>query len=109
MERRANASRGEVVLKLGGRDFVLRPNFTAIVAVEARLGGVVSLAIKASKGEIGLGETTTLLWETLDKTGEPAMTEQTLGAMILEEGLAEVAPVVSALLASVLKGSRQSA
>jgi hypothetical protein len=69
---------------------------------------VVSLAIKASKGEIGLRETTALLWETLDKTGEPAMTEEALGAMILDEGLAAVAPVVSGLLASVLKGSRQS-
>lgn len=104
MERTANPLRGEVALTLNGRAFTLRPSFAAIVAVEERLGSVIALALKASKGELGLRETTALLWETLDQR---SLSEDELGHLILEEGLAAVAPTVSALLAAILKGSRQ--
>ena len=108
MERRANRLRGEVPLSLGARDFVLRPSFTAIIAIEERLGGVISLAVKASKGAFGLREVTVIIWETLDGREDSRLTEESLGGLILEEGLAAVSSVVSELLASILKGSRRA-
>jgi len=108
MERPANRLRGEVPLTLGTRDFVLRPSFAAIVAIEERLGGVISLAVKASKGEVGLREVTAILWEVLDGREASGLSEEALGALILEEGLAAVSPVVSELLASILMGSRHT-
>jgi hypothetical protein len=106
MERAANPLRGEVSMTLGGRAFTLRPSFAAIVTVEERLGSVISLALKASKGELGLREATALLWETLDQ--RTAMSEEELGGLILQEGVAAVAPAVSALLAAILRGSRHA-
>lgn len=108
MARVANTHRGEVSLTLGPRRFVLRPSFSAIIAIEERLGGVIGLAVKASKGEIGLGETAVILWETVDKEDSADLAEEDLGAMILEEGLASVSPVVGDLLATILKGSRHA-
>ena len=108
MERRANPLRGEVPLTLGGRVYVLRPSFAAIVAVEQRLGGVIALAVKGSKGELGLREMAALIFETMEKDGSGAPSEEEVGALILEEGLAAISPVVSALLAAILKGGRQT-
>ncbi len=36
------------------------------------------------------------------------LTEDMLGALVMEEGLASVLPVVSTLLATILKGSRHA-
>ena len=108
MEGRANRLRGEVPLTLGERDFVLRPSFAAIVAIEERLGGIISLAVRASKGEFGLREITAIIWEALDRREASNLTEESLGVLILEEGLAAISPVVSEVLASILKGSRQA-
>ena len=108
MERKANSLRGEVSLTLGPREFTLRPSFAAIVAIEERLGGVISLALRASKGEIGLRDIAALFWEALCDRENSGLTEEALGGLILEEGLANVSPVVSTLLATILKGSRHA-
>jgi Phage tail tube protein, GTA-gp10 len=107
MERRANSLRGEVALTLGGCPYVLRPSFAAIVAIEERLGGVIGLALKASKGELSLREMAVLIFETLEKHESDAPSEDEIGERILDDGLASVAPVVSALLAAILKGNRR--
>ena len=107
MERRANRLRGEVALTLGGCPHVLRPSFAAIVAIEERLGGMIGLAFKASKGELGVREMAVLIFETWEKGRIGAPSEGEIGEMILDEGLASVAPAVSALLAAVLTGGRR--
>lgn len=108
MEREANPLRGEVSLTLDGRAYVLRPTFAAIVAVEERLGGVIGLVLRASKGELGLREMAALVSETMEKGGSDRPSEEEIRTLILEEGLAAVSPAVSALLAVILKGGRHT-
>lgn len=52
--KRANALRGEALLKIGGAAHVLRPSFTALVAAEEELGPLFALVERAGAGQLRL-------------------------------------------------------
>lgn len=48
--------RGEVALPLGGQALVLRPSFSALVAVEAEVGSLFRLLDRAAVGDVRLAD-----------------------------------------------------
>lgn len=71
----ANAVRGEVSIELGSpaREFVLRPSFAAVQAIEARTGkGMVRLAEDCRAGNLTLADTATIVTEMIRAQGQAA-------------------------------------
>jgi len=100
----ANRLRGEVAIRLGGRDYVLRPTFQALCEIETRTGqGIVALARRTAAGDVGVTETAAIVTAGLRAAGEPAAFD-TVGRLILETGLAACVPAVTAFLTAALGG-----
>lgn len=99
-----NRVRGEVAIRLAGRDYTLRPTFRALCEIETRTGqGLVALARRTAAGDIGFTETAAIVTAGLKAAGEPAEFDQA-GRLILETGLANCVPAVTAFLAAALGG-----
>ena len=102
----ANPLRGEVLLRAGGRDFVLRPTFTALVAAESEAGSLFGLIERAGEGKLQLSELALVLWHCLRDVPE-GMSREAFGEALVEEGLAAVMPAFRQLAVSILGGRRE--
>jgi len=102
MTRAANRMRGETSLAVGGRCFVLRPSFEALVAAEAEIGSLFALVERASAGELTLAEINTIIWHCMPRGDRPDAAE--VGEAIVAIGLLEAIKPVRVLLAEVVKG-----
>ena len=100
----ANSVRGEVHLELAGRQFTLKPSFESIIEIESRLGGVVALALRASKGDYGLKDITTVIWCTLSYLGADKPSYENIGQMVLEAGLVPASHAMKDILTAILGG-----
>lgn len=61
----ANILRGEIALRLGDRELLLRPTFTALVAAEAEIGNLFAVVERAAAGEVRVAEMGALFWHCL--------------------------------------------
>jgi len=100
-----NRLRGESEITLGGATYRLRPTFAAIMEIEDRLGGVVPLAVRASRGEFGLKDLAVIVWATLNAVEGQKLELAVVGDLILARGIAETTPIVRDVLTQVLGGS----
>lgn len=96
--------RGEVNVTLGERRFILRPSFSAIMDIEERLGGIVALALRASRGDYGLKDVATVIWCTIRQSESQKPTLDELGELVLQAGLASAADAMKDVLTAVLGG-----
>jgi len=65
----ANETRGEIAIDLGGREYVLRPTYQAIAAIEAKTGkGLLALARDAA--ELGVGDAAIIATECIKAYGK---------------------------------------
>lgn len=101
--RGANPARGETVVTIAGRPRLLRPTFDALVRAEEDLGPLLALVERAGAGQLRLAEIAGLFWYCLADRG--GLTRDKVGQAVLEQGLAETAGPLRALLTEVLKGS----
>lgn len=99
----ANAARGEAALRVAGETIVLRPTFAALVAAEAELGPLFALLDRAVERRLTLAEMIALFWHCRHDA-PAALTRETLGAAVVERGMAAATPVLATLLRQVLAG-----
>ncbi len=99
----ANALRGEAELLVGGRVFVMRPSFAALVAAEDELGPLFALVERAADGRLGLGELAGLFWHCVAERPE-GLTREDVGEAVVQQGLAAVTPALRVLLGQILSG-----
>lgn len=107
ISRAANPLRGEVALRLAGRELVLRPSFAALVAAEAEVGPLFGLIERAGEGRLTLHELAAVLWHCLDGVRED-MTREAFGEALLVEGMAAVMPAFRQLAVNILGGRRET-
>lgn len=105
-ERAANPLRGEVALRAGGRVFLLRPSFAALVAAEAEVGPLFGLIERAGEGRLALGEMTAVLWHCLSAPPE-GMGREAFCEAVVAEGLASAMPAFRQLAVNILGGRRE--
>ena len=98
-----NTSRGEAALLVGGETLTLRPSFEALVAAEEELGPLFALVERAAGGELRLSEIAGLFWHCVHGRRE-GVTRERVGAAVVEQGLANVTPVLKLLLTQILQG-----
>ena len=101
-QARANAARGEALLSISGREHVLRPTFTALVAAEEELGPLFALVERAGEGQLRLGEIASLFWHCL--ADPDSLTREEVGEAVMAMGLAEAAKPLRCLLKQILQG-----
>jgi len=100
---RANSLRGEASLLIGGRDYVLRPTFAALVAAEEELGSLFALVERAGEGRLRLAELAALFWHCL---ADPAgVTREQVGEAVAVQGLAVASKPLRILLQQILQGA----
>lgn len=112
--RPAIEDRGEMKLVLLGRDYVMRPTYEAVTAIEAAAGrGLVDLARDAVAGKMTLAETAQIATECIRAFGREEGDKDAAGAtapriarLILDsaEGLFGALSQVSALLSLAATG-----
>ncbi len=108
-ERIPNKERGEVAIKLGGQNFILRPTPEAVVAIETRVGrGLVSLGQRLARDEATLEELTAVVFEGLRAAGEPAVFK-TVRGMVYATGYTPIALRILQFLVNATTGGRQDA
>ena len=103
MSRAANPARGEAALVVGGEALKLRPSFEALVAAEEELGPLFGLVERAAAGGLKVAEIAALFWHCVDGRPE-GLTRETVGAAVVERGLAGVTPALKILLGQILQG-----
>lgn len=103
MTRPANPLRGEASLGLGGKSFVLRPSFEALVAAEEELGPLFAMVDRAAQGSLRLTEIAGLLWHCLPPDERPE--RAAVGEAVLTMGMVEAVRPLRAIFAQILKGS----
>ena len=111
----ANPHRGECAVMLAGTRYVLRPDFEAISAIDAELGGILALARRGMNdpGDLTLHELAVIVAEGIKASGRAARTNDAhvktdkIKRLIFETGIPAVVPgVVRFLVASVTGGSK---
>lgn len=99
----ANPARGEAAVRVGGAELRLRPTFSALVAAEAELGSLFDLVERAVASKLYLHELTSLLWHCLVEKPE-ALTREAFNEAMAAIGLANLTPILKALLQQILQG-----
>ncbi|MGD1954800.1 MAG: GTA-gp10 family protein [Sphingomonadales bacterium] len=95
--------RGEVPLTLGDTCYCLRPSFTALAAVEAQIGSLISLVERAGSGGIKLTEIIVLL-HACAKAGGHDIGQDAFAAQVLAAGAASTVQAVRRLLEIMMTG-----
>jgi Phage tail tube protein, GTA-gp10 len=98
----ANPHRGEASLLVRGRERLLRPSFSALVAAEEELGPLFALVDRAASGQFRLTELATLFWHCLAEREE--IVREDVSAAVVDCGLARCARPLRALVAQILQG-----
>lgn len=104
MSAAANPIRGEAALLVGGEVLRLRPSFEALVAAEEELGPLFALVERAAGGGLRVSEIAGLFWHCLDGRPE-GLSRESVGAAVVERGLAGVTPALKVLLGQILQGA----
>lgn len=103
----ANEAVGEKNVTLGGRQFLLRPSFRAIVEIENKTGKSVLELFNAFKGQrVSASETVAILSATIKAGGGSDIpSDDDLGDLIFSEGILNVQAIaVEVLLSALVKG-----
>ena len=103
MTATANATRGEVSIKIKNAAFMLRPTFAALVAAEEELGPLFALVERAADGRLKLSEMAALFWHCRHDA-EPDLSRDEFGEGLAKAGLAAVTPALKILLGQILGG-----
>jgi hypothetical protein len=94
-----NPWRGEVAITLGGKNYILRPTFAALSAIEQTLGqGLVALAGKLANGAITLEELSAIIAQCVIGDN-PDIRE-----LLVRGGVSEAVQSVSLMFAAVFGG-----
>lgn len=99
----ANPIRGEAAIELGGKAFVLRPSFEALVAAEEELGSLFALVDRAAQGSLKLAEIAGIIWHCLPPAERP--NRELVGQAVLAMGIVEAAKPLRQIFSQILKGS----
>lgn len=98
-----NAARGEAVLCLEGRDVLLRPSFSALVAAEEEIGPLFAIVERASEGRLALAEMIALFWHCA--TGLPdGMDRDRFAEAVTAAGLVRATPPLRRIIGQILQG-----
>lgn len=99
-----NGLRGEVAFEAGGRRFVLRPSFEALIEIETRLEtGLVELAERMTERRYGARELLVLIHAGA-RAADPSVREAEIGEAIAQAGLREASLAALAFLSRALGG-----
>ncbi len=107
-----NPHRGEIVVALAGRDFILLPTFEAVVAIDETLGGIIALTKRAiaDPASMTLQELAVILTEGIRAKGrEDGSADQHSGVdvvkkMIWGAGAFTVVPAACEFLKAAVTG-----
>lgn len=103
-----NAARGEVPIKLDGKDFILRPTYQAIAEMEASSGlSVVTLTRLIASGRIKMIDLAAVICAGLKAGGAPATIEKA-GELVFKTGVTDDSMMaqVGTFLGLCLNGGR---
>lgn len=101
----ANPHRGEVAIELGGKVYVLRPSYDAIV--EARQTTGVPLGESFARiANLDLVEMASIVGPAMRASGHK-LTDRQVGQLLMEKGAANAVKEVSTLLKNMLTGGAE--
>ncbi|QQP93565.1 gene transfer agent family protein (plasmid) [Skermanella sp. TT6] len=107
-----NPYRGEVVVELDGRSYVLRPSFQAMVQIEVAAGrGLVPLTRSLMSGEILVTDIVAVLQGAIDAglpAGSKRMTRDEIGEAVFRAGVLGLVPAIVTFLTGCIAGGTEA-
>jgi len=104
----ANRNRGETKVQIGRKNYVLRPSFEALSAIEDALDtGIVELAGRLSSGGLRLRDLVAIIHACAAATSDEPPSEEVIGAAIVKKGVSAYLEPVGTFLVSTLAGGSE--
>jgi hypothetical protein len=111
----ANSERGEVSITLEGVEYVLRPAYEALTAIEEQTGQpLLNLAAAADGNELSINHTAIVVTECIKawgrENGKPQYEQfnaKRIGKLLYDEGLLKAQPRVALVLWAALTGGHK--
>ena len=108
----ANKHRGECVVELEGAEYVLRPDFEAVAAIDDQCGSIIELAKRAlSTQALSFREVSIVIAEGIkaqgrktDNIGLKGTKLDRVQKMVFDAGMVAVLPAVVSFLAAAVTG-----
>lgn len=101
----ANRNRGETKVQIGRKNYVLRPSFEALSAIEDALDvGLIELAMKLDDGGLRMRHMVAIIHACAAAASEDPPAPEVIGAAIAKKGVAAYLEPVSKFLAEALTG-----
>jgi len=109
----ANQQRGETTIKIGGKEFTMRPTFQALCDIEDRVGmGIPELIMRLSSGDVRLKYIIPVIHAgvtafNIDSGITPSPSYEELGKLIIDSGFRDAfmaSPTDSPVAEFLLKG-----
>lgn len=104
----SNPSRGEVTVKVGEREFTLRPTFQYIREIESAIGSIFQLARRLGDGSLGINDMATIIWLGIRKE-EPKIRVDDVGDAIVANGSMDYLSAITMFLNNAIDPGRKLA
>jgi hypothetical protein len=98
----ANPLKGQILVKLGGKDHTCRLNVDAIISIETELDkGILSITQKLSEADVRMGELVCILLHAI-RGGGNDVSEKDIKNLIQDAGIVDTCSAVASLLVSTM-------
>jgi hypothetical protein len=107
-----NPVRGEVTLTLCGKDYILRPTFEALIALERKLGVGLATVIgrfeEKPHPEIRLEDLAVIAWAGILGAGEHKLSYNEVGTLVMRTGIQHVTkPLIQFVYGACTAGAEE--
>lgn len=110
--RSANPERGEHTAQILGKKYLLRPSYSAQIAIEQRTGrSYTELAMDGQSGALKLDHLGIIVAEMVNAGADGPLqkvSDERMAEMIYEEGMPQIAAVATVAIIDALTGGRTS-
>lgn len=101
-----NTARGEAVIRLGSKDYVMAATYKAICAIESATGrGIIELSAMLSRGHVRLGDLVQIIYHAIDAEAYELSVDQ-IGDLVCADGLTtHMEPLISFFAVALTGGA----
>lgn len=105
----ANQAIGERVVRIGDRDYLLRPTYRALAEIEGQVGSHLETIRRLARRDFRLKDFVAILAAGMraGADGREIPNDDAIGAALIERGLTTYADDVAGVLAPIFEGTRR--
>lgn len=106
----ANKNRGEILIKLGSKKYVMRPSFQALCSIESEINkSIIDILINLSHSKLKILEIESIVRHgILSYDKNQSIDQENIGNLIYQEGLMNILPKIIEFLELAIGINKES-